>query len=202
LWENVVGRSRGFWQHWFPRLREIFPAQLADQTVESFYRAINQVAPSLIRVEADEVTYGLHIMLRFEMENALVEGKLKVADVPEAWNAKMKEYLGIIPPNDAQGCLQDVHWSTGDIGYFATYSLGSMFAAQLYEKAVRDIPAIPEQITRGEFAELLGWLRQNVHTHGRKFTLDELARRVTGEPLQSRSYVAYLKKKFGAIYGV
>ena len=201
LWENVVGRSRGFWQYWFPRLREVFPARLADQTVESFYRAINKVEPSFIRVEADEVTYSLHVMLRFEIENALVERKLKVADVPEMWNVKMKEYLGIVPPNHAQGCLQDVHWSYGDLGYFATYSLGSMFAVQLYEKAVRDLPAIPEQIARGEFAELLGWLRKNVHTHGRKFTLDELARRVTGEPLQSRSYVAYLKKKFGEIYG-
>jgi len=202
LWENVVGRSRGFWQYWFPRLREVFPARLADQTVESFYRAINKVEPSFIRVEADEVTYSLHVMLRFEIENALVERKLKVADVPEMWNVKMKEYLGIVPPNDAQGCLQDVHWSYGDLGYFATYSLGSMFAVQLYEKAVRDLPAIPEQIARGEFAELLVWLRKNVHTHGRKFTLDELARRVTGEPLQSRSYVAYLRKKCGEIYGV
>jgi carboxypeptidase Taq len=197
LWENVVGRSRGFWQYWFPRLREVFPTRLADQTVESFYRAINKVEPSFIRGEADEVTYSLHVMLRFEIENPLVERRLKVADVPEAWNAKMKEYLGIGPPNDAQGCLQDVHWSYGDLGYFATYSLGSMFAVQLYEKAVRDLPAIPEQIARGEFAELLGWLRKNVHTHGRKFTLDELARRVTGEPLQSRSYVAYLKKSLG-----
>ncbi len=202
MWENVVGRSRGFWQFWFPRLREIFPAQLADQNVESFYRAINKVAPSLIRVEADEVTYGLHIMLRFEIENALVERKLRAADVPDAWNAKIKEYLGVVPPNDAQGCLQDVHWSYGDLGYFATYLLGSMFAAQLYDKVVRDLPALPEQIARGEYGELLNWLRANIHTHGRKFTLDELARRVTGEPLHARSYVAYLKKKFGEIYGV
>jgi carboxypeptidase Taq len=202
MWENMVGRSRGFWQYWFPHLQEIFPAQTTDQNAETFYRAINKVAPSLIRVEADEVTYGLHIMLRFEIENALVERKFKVADVPEAWNAKMKEYLGIVPPNDAQGCLQDVHWAYGDLGYFATYSLGSMFAAQLYEKALRDHPAIPEQIARGEFAELLNWLRQTVHTHGRKFTLAELARRATGEPLQARSYVAYLKKKFGEIYGM
>jgi carboxypeptidase Taq len=202
MWENMVGRSRGFWKYWFPRLRQVFPAQLADQDVESFYRASNQVAPSFIRVEADEVTYGLHIMLRFEIENALVERKLKVADVPDAWNTKMQEYLGIVPPNDAQGCLQDVHWAYGDLGYFATYLLGSMFAAQLYEHAVCDIPAIPQHIERGEYAELLGWLRKNVHTHGRKFTLDELAHRVTGEPLQSRSYVAYLKKKFGEIYKV
>jgi carboxypeptidase Taq len=202
LWENVVGRSRGFWKHWFPRLRETFPTQLADQDAESFYRAINKVQPSFIRVEADEVTYSLHIMLRFEIENELVERKLKVADVPEAWNAKMKTYLGIVPPDDAQGCLQDVHWSDAYIGYFATYSLGSMFSLQLWDKAVCDIPTLSAQIERGEFMELLGWLRKNVHTHGRKFTLDELARRVTGEPLQSRSYVAYLKKKFGGIYGV
>jgi carboxypeptidase Taq len=202
LWENVVGRSRGFWKYWFPRLRDVFPSQLADQDVESFYRAINQVKPSFIRVEADEVTYGLHIMLRFEIENELIERKLKVADVPEAWNAKMKDYLGIVPPDDAQGCLQDIHWSIGSIGYFATYLLGSIFSVQLYEKALRDLPTIPAQIERGEYGALLGWLRQNVHTHGRKFTLDELARRVTGESLQSRSYVAYLKKKYGEIYQV
>jgi carboxypeptidase Taq len=202
LWENVVGRSRGFWKYWFPRLREAFPAQLADRDAESFYRAINKVEPSFIRVEADEVTYSLHIMLRFEIENALVERKLKVADIPEAWNAKMKEYLGIVPPNDAQGCLQDIHWSIGSVGYFATYSLGSMFAVQLWEQAVRDAPTLPAQIERGDFAGLLGWLRGNLHTHGRKFTLDELARKITGEPLQARSYVAYLKNKYGEIYGV
>lgn len=202
LWENIVGRSRGFWQFWFPRLREMFPEQLADQTVESFYRAINKVSPSFIRVEADEVTYGLHIMLRFELENALVERRLSVADVPDAWNAKMQEYLGIVPPNDAQGCLQDVHWSYGSLGYFPTYLLGSMFAAQLYEQAVRDVPTIAAHIARGDCADLLAWLREKVHAHGRKFTLDELARRVTGEPLNARAYVAYLKTKFGEIYGV
>jgi len=202
LWENVVGRSRGFWKYWFPRLRQVFPAQLADQDAESFYRAINTVAPSFIRVEADEVTYSLHIMLRLEIENMLIERKVKVADVPELWNAKMKEYLGITPPNDAQGCLQDIHWSYGSIGYFATYSLGSMFAVQLYESARRDIPTLADQIERGEYSELLSWLRKNLHTHGRKFTLDELAKKITGQPLQSRSYVAYLKKKYGEIYGV
>ena len=202
LWENLVGRSCGFWKHYFPKLQATFPEQLKDQTLDSFYRAVNKVYPSLIRVEADEVTYSLHIMLRFEMENELIERKLKVADVPEAWNAKMKSYLGIVPPNDAQGCLQDIHWSYGSIGYFSTYSLGSMFSVQLWEKAVKDIPSIPAQIEQGEFADLLGWLRKNVHQHGRKFTLDELAKKITGESLQSRSYVAYLKKKFGAIYGV
>jgi carboxypeptidase Taq len=141
-------------------------------------------------------------MLRFEIENELIERKLKVADVPEAWNAKMKDYLGIVPPDDAQGCLQDIHWSIGSIGYFATYLLGSIFSVQLYEKALRDLPVIPAQIENGKYAELLGWLRKNIHTHGRKFTLDELARRVTGKALQSRSYVSYLKKKYGEIYKV
>jgi carboxypeptidase Taq len=202
MWENLVGRSYGFWKHYFPKLKSVFPEQLKDQTLDSFYRAINKVEPSLIRVEADEVTYSLHIMLRFEMENELVERKLKVADVPEAWNAKMKSYLGVVPPNDALGCLQDIHWSGGSIGYFSTYSLGSMFSVQLWEQAVKDVPSIPAQVEQGEFADLLGWLRKNLHQHGRKFTLDELANKITGESLQSRSYVAYLKKKFGAIYGV
>jgi carboxypeptidase Taq len=202
MWENLVGRSRGFWKYYFPRLRETFPTQLADQNVESFYRAINKVKPSFIRVEADEVTYNLHIMLRFELEIALISGKLKVADVPEAWNAKMKEYLGIVPPNDAQGCLQDIHWSGGSFGYFSTYSLGTFFSAQLWDQAVRAMPTLPAQIERGEFAELLAWLRTNLHQHGRKFTLDELARKITGEPLQTRSWVRYAKTKFGEIYGV
>ncbi len=202
LWENIVGRSRGFWTYWFPRLREVFPAQLADQEVESFYRAINRVQPSFIRVEADEVTYPLHIMLRFEIENELIEGKLQVADVPAAWNAKMQEYLGIVPPNDALGCLQDIHWSNGYFGYFATYALGSMFAAQLWEQAVGEVSDLPVQIARGEFGDLLAWLRAKVHTHGRKFTLDELARRATGAPLRAQPFVAYLKRKYGEIYGV
>lgn len=202
LWENIVGRSRGFWSRYFPGLRETFPAQLADQTAESFYRAINKVQPSFIRVEADEVTYNLHIMLRFELEIALINGKLKVADVPEAWNAKMQEYLGITPPNDAQGCLQDIHWSSASLGYFSTYSLGTFFSAQLWDQAVREIPSLPAQIERGEFAELLAWLRVKLHQHGRKFTLDKLARDITGEPLQTRSWMRYIKTKFGEIYGV
>ena len=202
LWENVVGRSRGFWKFFFPRLRKVFPRQLADQNVESFYRAVNRVHPSFIRVEADEVTYSLHIMLRFELENDLVERKLKVADVPEAWNAKMKEYLGIVPPDDAHGCLQDIHWSGGSIGYFATYALGSILSVQLFEQAARDIPSLSSQIEHGEFGGLLNWLRKNLHQHGRKFTLDELARRITGEPLTTKPYLGYLKKKFGEIYGV
>lgn len=202
LWENLVGRSRGFWRHYFPRLRDVFSQQLADQDAESFYRAVNRVIPSFIRVEADEVTYNLHIMLRFELENDLVERKLRVADVPEAWNAKMKEYLGIVPPNDAAGCLQDIHWSGASLGYFSTYSLGNFFSVQLFEAALRANRDIQDQISRGEFSGLLGWLRENVHQHGRKFTLNELAVRATGEPLQTRYYLDYLKKKYGEIYGL
>ncbi|MBI4789741.1 MAG: carboxypeptidase M32 [Chloroflexi bacterium] len=202
MWENVVGRGRGFWRHFFPRLQQVFPEQLGDQDADSYYRAVNKVQPSLIRVEADEVTYNLHIMLRFELENELVERKLRVGDVPAAWNAKMKEYLGVMPPNDADGCLQDIHWSLASLGYFSTYSLGNLLSVQLFDKAMKDVPAIPSQIEQGEFTGLLRWLRENVHQHGRKFTLKELATRVTGEPLQARPYVAYLKKKYGDIYGL
>lgn len=202
LWENLVGRSRGFWRHFFPQIREAFPEQLADMDAESFYRAVNKVNPSLIRVEADEVTYNLHIMLRFEIENDLVERKLKVSQVPDAWNAKIKDYLGIVPPNDAEGCLQDIHWSLASLGYFATYSLGNLLSVQFFDKAVKDVPEIPQQIAQGKFAGLLGWLRENVHRHGRKFTLNELAVRATGEPLQIKSYMEYLRTKYGEIYGL
>jgi len=202
MWENLVGRSRGFWHHFFPRLREVFPTQLAELDAESFYRAVNKVQPSLVRVEADEVTYNLHIMLRFELENDLIERKLKVTDVPEAWNAKMKEYLGIVPANDAEGCLQDIHWSQASLGYFSTYSLGNLFSVQLYDMAVAENSEIPSQIEKGEFSKLLGWLHEKVHQHGRKFTLNEVAVRATGEPLRARSYVNYLKTKYGEIYGL
>ncbi len=202
LWENVVGRSRGFWKHYYPLLQDVFPESLADVDMETFYRAINTSKPSFIRVEADEVTYSLHIMLRFEMENELIEGKLKVADAPEAWNAKSKAYLGIVPPTDTLGILQDVHWSGGLMGYFATYSLGSMLASQLYEKAIAAVPSIPSDIEQGQFSSLLGWLRENIHVHGRKYKPQELVKRVTGEPLQSRSYVKYLRAKYGEIYSL
>lgn len=201
LWENLVGRSQEFCKYFFPRMRQVFPEQLSDQDVESFYRAVNKVEPSLIRMDADEVTYNLHIMLRFEIENMLVEEKLRVADVPEVWNAKTKEYLGLVPPNDADGVLQDIHWSLASLGYFPTYSLGNLFSVQLFDRAKQDVPDVMHQIERGEFAGLLGWLRENVHKHGRKFTMEELAVRCTGEPLQSRSYLRYLKDKYGEIYG-
>jgi len=183
-------------------LQKIFPAQLGGVSLDTFYRAINKVKPSFIRVEADEVTYSLHIMLRFELEQELLEGKVKIADLPEVWNARIQEYLGITPPTDALGVLQDVHWSSGLIGYFATYALGNLISVQLWEKALADVPDIPAQIERGEFGALREWLRQNVHRHGRKYMPDELVRRVTGEGIQSRSYMRYLQTKYGEIYGL
>lgn len=202
MWENLVGRSRPFWQFFFPKLQATFPTQLADQTLESFYRAANTVSPSLVRVEADEVTYGLHIMLRFELENEMIEGRLKIADVPEAWNAKMQDFLGITPPTTALGALQDIHWSGGMIGYFPTYQLGNLISLQLWDKINADIPDLTEQITRGEFGALLMWLRTNLHQHGRKFTSVELLQRITGGGLNPAPYLKYLKAKFGDVYGL
>ncbi|MFN3651861.1 MAG: carboxypeptidase M32 [Armatimonadota bacterium] len=202
LWENLVGRSRGFWSHYFPRVQEAFPDALGGADLESFYRAINRVQPSLIRVEADEVTYNLHIIIRYEMENALLDGRLSVADAPDAWNAKYREYLGVTPPSNREGILQDVHWSIGILGYFPTYSLGNVLSVQLFEKAVSDVPSIPDDIYRGEFGPLLGWLRENVHQYGRKLLPAELVRQVTGSELQTAPYLGYLKTKFGEIYGL
>ena len=202
LWENLVGRSRAFWSHYFPKLQVVFPDQLSGLDVEAFYRAVNRVEPSFIRVEADEVTYNLHIMLRFELENEMLEGKVKVADLPEAWNAKMETYLGIVPPDDAQGVLQDVHWSGGMLGYFPTYSLGNLISVQFFDKATADIPSLVDQIAAGQFGELLSWLRDNVHQHGRKYTPAELVKRVTGDELTAANYVAYIKAKFSDIYGL
>ena len=200
LWENLVGRSRGFWKFAYPGLQRAFPQQLAGCSLEAFYRAINRVEPSLIRVEADEVTYNLHIMLRYELETQLVEDNLPVADLPEAWNARMRDYLGITPPNDALGVLQDVHWSHGLFGYFPTYSLGNLISVQLYDRAKREVPGIPEAIEHGEFSPLLGWLRERVHCHGRKFMPAELVRRITGEDLRAAPFVSYLKAKYGELY--
>jgi carboxypeptidase Taq len=201
LWENLVGRSRPFWRRYFPKLKETFPHQLADVEPEAFYRAINRVSPSFIRVEADEVTYNLHIIIRYEMENELLEGRLAVKDAPEAWNARMEQYLGRRPSTDREGVLQDVHWSIGIMGYFPTYSLGNILSVQLYETAIRE-PAIAAAVENAEYAPLLAWMREHVHRHGRKLLPNELVRQATGSPLTSEPYVRYLKRKFGEIYGV
>ena len=202
LWENVIGRSYPFWTHFYPKLQETFPAQLGSVSLDSFYRAINKVEPSFIRVEADEATYNLHIMIRFELERDLIGGKLAIKDLPEAWNAKSKAYLGIVPPTNALGVLQDIHWSFGGLGYFPTYSMGNLLSVQLYDAAVKAHPAIPEEIADGEFSTLLGWMHTNIHQHGSKYEPKELIVKATGEPMQSRSYMKYLKTKYSAIYGL
>jgi carboxypeptidase Taq len=201
MWENLVGRSLPFWRFFYPQLRDRFP-QLERVGLETFYGAVNKVQPSLIRVEADEVTYNLHIILRFELEQELMGGEIELRDLPEAWNARMKEYLGIDVPNDAVGVLQDVHWSFGGIGYFPTYSLGNVVSAQIWEKVRDAIPDLDEQFERGEFGALREWLRENLHRHGRKFTPQDTLQRVVGGPIEAGPYVRYLKDKLGQIYGL
>jgi carboxypeptidase Taq len=202
MWENLVGRSLPFWEFFYPRLQQVFPAQLGEVDLETFYKGINRVEPSLIRVEADEATYNLHIMLRLELEIALMEGSLEVKDLPEAWNSRMQEYLGVLPATDALGVLQDVHWSGGMIGYFSTYALGNLVSAQLWECIHRDIPDLEDQIRRGEFAALLGWLRKNIHRHGSKFEPQELIERITGSKIDPAPYMRYLQNKYSQIYGL
>ncbi|MCB0191162.1 MAG: carboxypeptidase M32 [Anaerolineae bacterium] len=201
LWENVVGRSKAFWQFYYPKLQDFFPAQLKSVSLDSFYKAINKSEPSYVRVEADEVTYNLHIFLRFELEQSLLNKSLRVADLPAAWNAKMEEYLGMTPPNDALGVLQDIHWSGGMMGYFPTYTLGNILSLQFYSKALQDIPDLPEQFSKGEFGALLGWFREHIHRHGRKFTANELIERVTGDAgIKADPYLKYIKQKYSDIY--
>ena len=198
LWENLVGRSRPFWDHFFPALQQRCRAQLAGATIDELYAAVNRVRPSLIRVEADEATYNLHVMLRLELELALVDGSLAVTDVPAAWNARMQEYLGLTPPDDAKGALQDIHWSAGLFGYFATYTLGNVIAAQLWDRFGAIHPARDADLARGEFAPLLDWLRAELHQHGRKFEPQELVRRITGSPIDPEPYLRYLETKYAA----
>jgi carboxypeptidase Taq len=201
LWENLVGRSRNFWEFFYPKLQQTFPAQLGAVPLQSFYRAINKVERSLIRTEADELTYNLHVMIRFDLELELLEGTLAVKDLPEAWRARYQSDLGIAPPDDRDGVLQDVHWYGGLIGgAFHSYTVGNLMAAQFFEAAVRACPQIPQQIAQGEFGTLLGWLREHIYQHGSKFTADELLRRVTGGPLSVEPHIRYLRRKFGELY--
>ncbi len=202
LWENLVGRSLPFWKGFYPRLQATFPQQLGSVDLPEFHRAINKVEPSLIRVEADEATYNLHVMLRFELELALAEDTLSVADLPAAWNDKMKAYLGLTPPDDSQGVMQDVHWSAGILGYFPTYALGNLAASQLWGKIRADLPDLDRQIEKTSFGDLLGWLRENIHRHGSKFDANELLQRVVGGPLAAGPYLEYLETKYGEIYGL
>jgi carboxypeptidase Taq len=200
MMENLVGRSRGFWQAHYGALQDRFPVPLGDVDVEAFYRAINKVQPSLIRVEADELTYNLHIVLRFELEQAMLSGDLAAVDVPDAWNAKMEELLGIVPPSDREGCLQDVHWTRPMFGYFPTYALGNLYAAQLFEAALDSDPEIGAELAQGRTRALVAWLHENVHRHGKKFPPAELIVRATGQPLTHEAFTRYARAKFGAIY--
>ena len=202
MWENLVGRSMPFWEHFYPSFKKTFPAQLDGVSLKTFYKAINKVEPSLIRVNADEATYNMHVMLRLELEIGMVEGTIVIKDLPEIWNAKMEEYLGVTPPDDARGVLQDIHWSYGAIGYFSTYALGNLVSAQLWEKIRKDIRDLDDQISKGNFAGLLAWLRKNIHQHSHKYEPQVLVEKVTGSRITPEPYVRYLTKKYSEIYGL
>lgn len=201
MWENMVGRSRPFWQHFFKPLQAAFPS-LADAKLDDWLFAINNVRPSLIRVEADEVTYGLHIMLRFDLERRMIGKKLAVRDVPAAWNEGMKSLLGITPPDDANGCLQDIHWSLATFGYFPTYQLGNLYAAQFFNAAKKAIPDLDGQVAAGQLKPLREWLRENIHRHGKRYRATELVKVVTGQELSHKPYMEYLNAKYRPLYGI
>ncbi len=202
LWENLVGRSQEFWQYFLPRAQEFFPEQFARTTPEELYRAVNRVAPSLIRTEADEVTYNLHVMFRFDLEKAVLEGKLAVSDLRDAWQEKLREYLGLTAPDDVRGILQDIHWSEHFGGAFQSYTLGNVIAGQLYAAALADHPEIPQDMARGQFDKLFQWMRTRIHESGAKFPPRELVARATGKPLHARPYLDYLTRKFRPLYGL
>ncbi|NQW29520.1 MAG: carboxypeptidase M32 [Ignavibacteria bacterium] len=201
FWENTIARSEEFWEWAFPIVKNQFPSQLADVTPRDFYKAINKITPSLNRVESDELTYNLHIILRYEIENDLINGRLAVADIPAAWNDKMSQSLGVVPPNDAEGCLQDVHWSFGGIGYFPSYSLGKLFAAMQWNTMQVAIPNVKALVANGDFAPVLNWLRTNVHGVGRTETPTEISVRVCGKPLAAYDFLQYIGKKAEDVYG-
>ena len=201
LWENMVGKSLPFWKRWYPKLKKAFPGAFSASLGE-FYKIINTVKPTLIRVDADEVTYNLHIIIRFELEKALIEGTIEVRDLPKLWNERYKEYLGIVPKTDREGVLQDVHWGAGYIGYFPTYALGNLYSAQFWNTAKKHIPKLEEKIAKGDLTILRNWLRTHIHTHGKSFSARDLTLRVTGETLNPDYFSAYLKDKYGPLYGI
>jgi carboxypeptidase Taq len=198
LWENLVGRSVPFWRLFYPRLQETYPEQLADVDLERFHAGIRAVRPGLIRIEADEVSYGMHVMLRFELEQDIVEGRVALSDLPQRWNERMWEYLGVEVPDDGHGVLQDVHWSGGSIGYFSTYLIGTVASVQIWEAALRDLPELEEQVGRGEFAPLREWLGEHVHALGRKFSPPETIRRATGSALAAEPYLEHLRRTYAS----
>ena len=201
LWENIVGRGMPFWQYYFPKLQKAFP-WLGKVTIDDWHKAINMVKPSFVRVEADEVTYNLHILLRFELEKEIVEGKVKPSELPAIWNERTEKYLGITPKDDVQGCMQDIHWAFGLVGYFPTYTLGNLLSAQIYNKAQKDIKGLDDGFAQGKFLPLLGWLRTNIHNHGRRYTYLDLCKKVTGSTISDEHFINYLKQKFGHLFDV
>ena len=200
FWENMIGRSRPFWERYYPDLQKAFPGEFGGVPLDDFYRAINVVEPSLIRIEADEVTYNLHIMVRYELEKELIGGTLKVADLPEAWNEKYRSYLGIVPPNNRQGVLQDMHWSGGAFGYFPSYALGNMYAAQFRNTLMKELPDFESLIAKGNFAPIREWLTEKIYRFGRLRTPKQLVESVTGEPLNPVYLTDYFERKFKPIY--
>jgi carboxypeptidase Taq len=202
-WENLVGRSRSFWEYCYPKLQAEFPGQLKNVSLDQFYRAINKVERSLIRTDADEVTYNLHVMLRFDFELQLLEGSLSIRDLPEAWHERFEKDFGIVPPSDSDGVMQDVHWYGGAIGgAFQGYTLGNILSAQFYSAALKAHPEIPDEMREGKFGALHDWLKENVYRHGRKFTAPEIVERATGGPMTIEPYIRYLKTKYGALYNI
>ncbi len=201
FYENIIGRSRAFWKHFYPDLIKEFP-QFEKVDFEDFYGAINTVRPSLIRVDADELTYCLHIIIRYEIEKALINGKVKVEDLPEIWNQKYKEYLGVEPENDADGVLQDVHWAGGSFGYFPSYALGNLYSAQFYAKMLKDIPDVMERVEKGDLKVVKDWLNENIHKHGAVYKPSELIKMVTGEELSAKYFIDYLNRKYSEVYGL
>jgi len=199
-WETRIGRTLSFWRHFFPLMQKSFPEQLQSVTLEDFHRAINIVEPTFIRTESDEVTYSLHIIVRFEIEKALIDGTLKVKEVPDAWNAKMQEYLGITPKTFAEGCLQDIHWSMGGIGYFPTYTLGNLYAAQFFQAFEREYANWEERVSKGELGFIRDWLRMNIHQYGKEFSAAETVMRISGTPLSEKPFVDYLRNKYTRLY--
>ena len=202
LWENSIGRGLPFWQHNFKLLKTFFPQQCTNLTVETFYKGINKVEPSLIRTEADELTYHFHVMIRYEIEKMLIDGTIAAKDIPAYWNEHYKNYLGVTVPDDKRGCLQDIHWSHGSFGYFATYSLGSIIAAQLYASIEKENGSVNREIAKGNTTAILNWLRQNIHQYGRQYTSGQLCKNITGEPLNSKYFIDYATKKFTGIYDI
>jgi len=202
LWENCVGRGRDFWNFFYPKLQQYFPQQLGNVSMDTFYKACNRVEPSLIRTEADEVTYHFHVMIRYEIEKALIAGTLETKDIRDRWNELYVQYLGVRPTDDRTGVLQDVHWSHGSFGYFPTYTLGSFYAAQFFHQAQQDIDGLKTQLSRGETGALLQWLRGHIHQYGRRYTSEELCERVTGKRLDATYFMQYIQEKYADIYGI